>query len=132
MGLPTAGSTSTLGPVGMTVQALRRPSPMSRILTLVNMAAFPLPRRCRDSLPRGGSWRTSLHSVIEGQRFDWRPGDFFAVPPWAWHEHANTVAEAAILFSMHDTPVFEALGLYREEAYGEHGGHQPVTSVFDG
>jgi gentisate 1,2-dioxygenase len=71
-------------------------------------------------------------SVIAGQRFDWRPGDFFAVPPWAWHEHANTAAEEAILFSIHDTPVFEALGLYREEAYGEYGGHQPVTSVFDG
>ena len=71
-------------------------------------------------------------SVIAGQRFDWRPGDFFAVPPWTWHEHANTTAEGAILFSIHDTPVFEALGLYREEAYEEHGGHQPVTSVFDG
>jgi len=72
------------------------------------------------------------YSVIEGQRFDWRQGDFFAVPPWAWHEHANTAAEEAILFSIHDTPVFEALGLYREESYGEHGGHQPVSSVFDG
>ena len=30
-------------------------------------------------------------------------------------------------FSIHDTLVFEALGLYREEAYGEHGGSQPVT-----
>jgi len=28
--------------------------------------------------------------------------------------------------------VFDALGLYREEAYEEHGGHQPVTSVFGG
>jgi gentisate 1,2-dioxygenase len=54
------------------------------------------------------------------------------VPPWTWHEHANTTAEGAILFSIHDTPVFEALGLYREEAYEEHGGHQPVTSVFNG
>jgi gentisate 1,2-dioxygenase len=71
-------------------------------------------------------------SVIAGQRFDWRQGDFFAVPPWAWHGHANPAAEEAILFSIHDIPVFEALGLYREEAYEEYGGHQSVTSVFDG
>jgi hypothetical protein len=70
-------------------------------------------------------------SVIAGQRFDWRLGDFFAVPLWAWHEHANTAAEEALLFSIHDTPVFEAIGLYREEVYGERGGHQPVTSVFE-
>jgi len=71
-------------------------------------------------------------SVIEGQRFDWRQGDFFVVPPWAWHEHANEAAAEAILFSIQDTPVFEALGLYREEAYGENGGHQLMASVFDG
>jgi hypothetical protein len=27
--------------------------------------------------------------------------------------------------------VFEALGLYREEAYTQNGGHQPVTRVFE-
>jgi hypothetical protein len=53
------------------------------------------------------------------------------VPPWAWHEHANTAAEEVLLFSILDTPVFEVLGLYREKAYGEHGGHPPVTSVFE-
>jgi len=71
-------------------------------------------------------------SVIDGQRFHWRQGDFFAVPPWAWHEHANEGSQEAILFSIQDTPVFEALGLYREEAYEENGGHQLVTGVFEG
>jgi gentisate 1,2-dioxygenase len=71
-------------------------------------------------------------SVIAGQRFDWRKGDFFAVPPWAWHEHTNEGDEPAVLFSIQDTPVFEALGLYREEAYADNGGHQLVTSVFEG
>ncbi|MBI3329177.1 MAG: cupin domain-containing protein [Nitrospinae bacterium] len=71
-------------------------------------------------------------SVIEGQRFDWRQGDFFAVPPWAWHEHANEGSGEAILFSIQDTPVFEALGLYREEMYKENVGHQPITRVFEG
>jgi gentisate 1,2-dioxygenase len=71
-------------------------------------------------------------SVIDGQRFDWRQGDFFVVPPWTWHEHANPGSDEAILFSIQDVPVFEALGLYREEAYTEHNGHQPITQVFQG
>jgi len=70
-------------------------------------------------------------SVIEGQRFDWRKGDLFVVPTWAWHEHASADGEA-ILFSVQDTPVMQALGLYREQAYREHDGHQPVTAVFGG
>jgi len=70
--------------------------------------------------------------VIEGQRFDWRQGDFFAVPPWAWHEHTNAGDGEVVLFSIQDTPVFEALGLYREEAYVADGGHQPITGVFEG
>ena len=71
-------------------------------------------------------------SVIAGQRFDWRQGDFFVVPPWAWHEHANEGAGEAILFSIQDAPVFEALRLYREEAYQGNGGHQAITGVFQG
>jgi gentisate 1,2-dioxygenase len=71
------------------------------------------------------------HSVIDGQRFDWRSGDLFVVPTWAWHEHASDAREA-ILFSVRDTPVMQALGLHREQAYQEHGGHQPITRVFEG
>jgi gentisate 1,2-dioxygenase len=67
------------------------------------------------------------YSVIGGQRFDWRKNDIFVVPSWAWHEHANSSASAdAVLFSFSDLPAMHALGLYREEAYAEHGGHQPV------
>jgi gentisate 1,2-dioxygenase len=71
------------------------------------------------------------YSVIGGQRLDWRQGDFFAVPPWAWHEHANEDDDEAILFSIQDIVVFETLGLYREEAYQENGGHQPISRAFD-
>ena len=69
-------------------------------------------------------------SVIDGQRFDWKKGDVFVVPTWAWHEHASTDGEA-ILFSVQDTPVMQALGLHREQAYPD-GGHQPVTRRFEG
>jgi len=56
------------------------------------------------------------HSVIDGVRFDWTHGDFFAVPPRAWHEHANDGGDPAILFSFQDVPLLTALGLYRTEA----------------
>jgi len=72
------------------------------------------------------------HSVINGKRFNWERGDFFVVPPWAWHEHVNESKEEVILFSVQDTPVMKALGLYREEAYPENGGHQKVSSTFEG
>ena len=54
---------------------------------------------------------------------------FLRSSPWTWHEHVNEGNNEAILFSIQDTPVFETLGLYREEAYTEHNGHQPVTRV---
>ena len=54
---------------------------------------------------------------INGQRFDWDQGDCFVVPLWSWHSHQNrSKDDEAILFSMSDRPVMEALKLYREEA----------------
>jgi len=70
-------------------------------------------------------------SIIDGKQFNWRKGDILALPPWAVHEHVNRSAnEDAVLFSIHDTPVLEALGLFYEEGYQESGGRQKVTSVF--
>jgi len=54
-------------------------------------------------------------SVIGGQAFEWEKGDIVAVPSWAQQEHACSGAGDAILFSITDRPVLEALGLYREE-----------------
>jgi gentisate 1,2-dioxygenase len=71
----------------------------------------------------------SGYSVINGKRFDWKERDIFAVPSWAFHEHANgSASEDACLFAFHDLPVMRALGLYREQAYGENDGHQPILS----
>ncbi len=70
-------------------------------------------------------------TVINGQRFDWTSGDIFCVPSWSAHEHANgSQSEDAILFSMNDSPVLKAVGLYREAGYDEGDGHQTVTSTF--
>lgn len=53
-------------------------------------------------------------TLIDGKPFDWAKGDIIALPSWALHEHANTGAGDAILFSISDRPVIEALGFYRE------------------
>ena len=72
-------------------------------------------------------------TIINGVRFAWGKGDIITLPSWALHEHANTSPhEDAILFSIQDRPVLEALGLYREAALGENGGHQAVASSFEG
>jgi gentisate 1,2-dioxygenase len=70
-------------------------------------------------------------TIIDGRRFAWAKGDILALPSWALHEHANRSAtDPAVLFSIQDRPVLEALGLYREEALDDNGGHQPVTATF--
>jgi gentisate 1,2-dioxygenase len=70
-------------------------------------------------------------TIIDGCRFAWGRGDIIALPSWALHEHVNlSPHEDAVLFSIQDRPVLEALGLYREEPLEENGGHQAVTSTF--
>jgi gentisate 1,2-dioxygenase len=55
-------------------------------------------------------------TVIGGRSFDWAPGDFIALPPWAVHEHANRSTDReAVLFQVNDFPALKALGLWREE-----------------
>ncbi|MBM4262477.1 MAG: cupin domain-containing protein [Deltaproteobacteria bacterium] len=101
---------------------------------------------CRIQLLRGGE-HTKAHrhtgsavyhvvqgqgmTIIDGKQFNWRKNDIVVLPPWAVHEHANTSAsEDAVLFSIQDAPVLEALGLFYEEEYTENGGRQKVTSTF--
>jgi len=70
-------------------------------------------------------------TIIDGCRFAWGRGDILVLPSWALHEHANASSrDPAVLFSIQDRPVLEALGLYREEACADQGGHQAATSVF--
>ncbi|MGV6876188.1 cupin domain-containing protein [Pseudochelatococcus sp. B33] len=71
----------------------------------------------------------SGYSIINGRRFDWQERDIFCVPSWAWHEHANASdGDDAVLFSFNDLPVMQSLGLYREEAFGDNGGQQPISA----
>jgi gentisate 1,2-dioxygenase len=54
-------------------------------------------------------------TIVDGVAFDWGEGDCFAVPPRAAHQHANPGRDPAILFSVQDVPLLEALGFYRME-----------------
>ena len=70
-------------------------------------------------------------TIIDGRKFSWREGDIIALPPWSLHEHANSSAtDDAVLFSIQDAPVLNALGLFYEEEFTENGGHQKITSAF--
>jgi gentisate 1,2-dioxygenase len=56
-------------------------------------------------------------TVVDGEVFDWGPGDFFAIPPWASRQHSNRSDEnECLLFQVNDIPVLKKLGMYREEA----------------
>lgn len=66
------------------------------------------------------AFRGSGTTMVDGEAIHWEKGDTFIVPLWSWHEHANSSSkEEALLFSLHDTPVLKAFGLYREEGQGE-------------
>jgi gentisate 1,2-dioxygenase len=71
------------------------------------------------------------HSIIGGTRFDWAPGDFFMVPPWAWHEHVNAAGSDALFFVMSDRPILDSLRMFREEALVDGGGHQTIADTFE-
>lgn len=67
----------------------------------------------------------SGYSIIDGKRFDWKERDIFCVPSWAMHEHVNaSETEDACLFSFHDLPTIEKLGLYQEKTLNENDGFQ--------
>jgi len=71
-------------------------------------------------------------TIIDGRKFSWREGDIIALPPWSLHEHLNCSAtDDAVLFSIQDAPVLNALGLFYEEELSENGGHQQITSTFE-
>jgi gentisate 1,2-dioxygenase len=60
------------------------------------------------------------HSVIAGQRFDWRQKDIFVVP--SWHSVQHFPDEEAVLFSYSDRATQEKLGFWREQRGNHRGG----------
>ncbi|MGH8249007.1 MAG: cupin domain-containing protein [Gammaproteobacteria bacterium] len=58
-------------------------------------------------------FRGNGRTVINGQIFEWAPGDIFVTPSWVAVDHS--AEETADLFAISDRPVMQALHLYREE-----------------
>jgi gentisate 1,2-dioxygenase len=52
-------------------------------------------------------------SLIGDTKVEWKRGDVFVAPSWAWQRHRPD--SEAVLFSFSDRPVLEALDLWREE-----------------
>jgi gentisate 1,2-dioxygenase len=69
-------------------------------------------------------------TVIDGIRFAWTAGDMFVIPSWATHEHVNDEPNAALLFSVHDTPLLQAVGKYRSEPHDSPDGRQRLIGEF--
>ena len=62
------------------------------------------------------------HSIIDGVRHDWAPGDFISVPMFSWHRHLNTGNEDFIYLAATTGPLSLALGLavYEDERYPDY------------
>jgi gentisate 1,2-dioxygenase len=65
-------------------------------------------------------WSTG-YSVIDGVRYDWKPGDFLLVPVFGWHRHVNTSSEPAIYLAAVTTPFSRLTGLavFEDERHPE-------------
>ena len=40
------------------------------------------------------------YTVIDGQKFEWKKGDFFILPPWSYHEYVNTGQQMHVNFHL--------------------------------
>jgi gentisate 1,2-dioxygenase len=74
------------------------------------------------------AYKGSGYTIINGVRFDWKKGDYFVIPNWAWHEHV--VSEDSYLFSVNDLPIMDRFELEQEQAYDVDNGHQKITGEF--
>jgi 1-hydroxy-2-naphthoate dioxygenase len=79
-------------------------------------SGFSTRRRRRTSSAVYFVLRGEGTTIVDGKELAWSENDCFVVPNWTRHHHVNhSSSQDAMLFSVHDTPVMRALGLYREE-----------------
>jgi gentisate 1,2-dioxygenase len=93
-------------------------------------SALPTMRCCVQSLRPGFEGRAHRRSsstvyfviegegttVVDGKELRWGPRDVVAVPNACTRQHVNRSAgERAVLFSVSDAPLLEAVGQYRED-----------------
>ncbi len=55
------------------------------------------------------------HSIVDGQRFDWKEFDTLAVPGGSWCEHVNgSDKDPVFLFVASDEPTLKKLDLFKK------------------
>jgi gentisate 1,2-dioxygenase len=61
------------------------------------------------------------HSIIDGVRYDWGPGDLLSVPMFSWHRHINDGDDPVLRIASTTGPLSLALGqaVYEDERYPE-------------
>jgi gentisate 1,2-dioxygenase len=68
------------------------------------------------------------HSIVDGQRFDWKEFDTLALPGGVWFEHVNSSdKEPVLLFVASDEPTLKKLDLYKK--WGRTGQDEVVRLV---
>jgi gentisate 1,2-dioxygenase len=79
------------------------------------------------------------HSIIDGIRHDWEPGDFICVPFFAWHRHVNSGDETMVYLAATTGPLSMYLGvaIYEDERFPEHwvfaqGGEEAMKRLIPG
>lgn len=55
------------------------------------------------------------YSEIDGQRLHWGKNDFMIIPGHCWRSHTVTGSGDAILYSVTDAPLMNAVGAYRQQ-----------------
>ena len=70
----------------------------------------------------------SGYTIINGVRFDWKKGDYFCIPNWAWYEHV--AAEDSYLFSVNDLPIMERFDIEQMQSFDSNNGYQDITDEF--
>lgn len=62
------------------------------------------------------------YSIIDGIRYDWKPGDIVCVPMFAWHRHVNESDDSAYYVASTTGPLSMGLGqaVYEDERYPQY------------
>jgi quercetin dioxygenase-like cupin family protein len=57
----------------------------------------------------------SGYSEVEGQKINWKAGDVYVIPAWAWHQHFNG-DETTVYMACDTLPVMKSLGLVAKQS----------------
>jgi gentisate 1,2-dioxygenase len=68
------------------------------------------------------------YTEVNGQRLVWERNDILVVPANMWRRHVNLEQDAeAVLYSLTDEPLLQAIGHYRAQGRTVAGGVTPIA-----